>query len=167
MIQTTLAYEQKRRRGLVPQLALSIQLLNTTLIIVGAGVEGLDDGILTRLDGSRALDGSWQLGVSVHLVSRGLLSISDVTEGDKAGGDPSAPMLTVLPSRATTLRAEIDNTTGALASIAENEPLLGKRAELRLTYPGLRVADMPIRFSGEIAAEELGYERAVLELRGA
>lgn len=166
MIQTTLAFEKKRRSGQPPQLALYIQLINSTLVLSAAGVEGLDAGVLYKADGSKKADGSITAGELVHTVARSLLSLEDLSLGEELAGDPNAPRVTVMPSRKGTTRAVIDNTTGLLGELMANEPFLGKAAEVRLTYPGLTLTDMPTAFSGEVAGEEIG-EHVVLDLRSA
>lgn len=167
MIQTTLAFDQARRGGQPPQLALVIQLINATLVIVGDGVSGLDAGVLYRLDGSRILDGSWTLGADVQTVHRGLVSVGDLRFGDSAGGDPVSSRLAVLPTKRTTLHAEVENATGLIGDVLANEPLVGKRGELRATYPGLSLLDMATLFAGEVYHEDLDYERLALDLRSA
>lgn len=167
MIETTLAFDARRRSGDPPQVALFVQLAASTLVIAAAGVEGLDEGVLWKADGAHKADGSIQAGTDVQTVYRSLIEVGDLEEGDESGGDPRAPRLTVMPSRKTRWRVVLDNATGLMGDLLVNEPLVAKRAELRLLYPGLALADMPVRFSGEVLSEELTYETLTLELQGA
>lgn len=167
MIQTTLAYEKKRQTGQPPQLGVFIQLINTTLVLAAAGVAGLDAGELYLADGSRLADGSITAGTDVQTVHRGLLSADALVEGDESGGNAVTGGLVVLPSRRTTTRIEVDNATGLIAEMLDNEPFVGKRVQYRLLYPGLVATDMPTRFAGEIFRETVTAETAVFEMRSA
>lgn len=165
MLATTLAFEQQRRTGRLPQVGLFVQLTGTTAVFVGDGLTGLDAGVLYLADGSQKADGSILAGGDVQTVYRNLLSVDDLVEGDASGGSAGAPMLAVLPAARVTTRATMSNTVRRMGDLIANEPLIGKRAELRPQFPGLVTTDMPTRFSGEVNKVTLTPLNLILDLR--
>jgi len=122
-------------------------------------------------DGSHLADGSAEAGAgseSVLARHKALVSLGDLNES--LVPRPGELMGTLSQIRETGLKVVLENRVDAdgrshFSKILASEGLIGGRAELALTYPGLSSDAALVRFNGRVVSYRLGKGRLTLNLK--